>query len=227
MKYTLLTAILIFVSCTVKSQTIRYFEFRQPLGFTDTFTSFIVATSDSITISNVLNDITLPIDDRRFISGNVTNGSGGFNNNGTNWYSWHYITNEWQLTVANVEYCDGISSNIGNNPAVIAGDTIYFCPWDSYPYKEVYNTVLSIEDLNSDFQIKIYPNPSTHKIYFEWLSNNPLFIDLYSVTGQLMLTTKLSQANNKIDISQLSKGIYFIHISDNKINRVEKIIVEH
>ena len=227
MKSTLLTAILIFVSCTVQSQTIRYFEFRQPLGFTGTFTSFIVATSDTIAISDVLNDITLPIDDRRFISGNVTNGSGGFNNDGTNWYSWHYITNEWQLTYANVEYCDGISSNIGSNPAVIAGDTIHFCPWDSYPYQEVFNTGLSIEDLNSDFQIKIYPNPSTDKVFFEWVSVNPIFINLYTITGQHILTSKLSKQNNEIDISQLSNGLYFIHITDNKKNRVEKIILEH
>jgi hypothetical protein len=226
MKSISLSIILLIVGFTVKSQTIRYFEFRQPVDSTDT-SSFIVATSNTSVINDVLNDITLPIGQRRFISGNVINGNGGFNHDGTNWHSWHFITNEWQVTGFNIEYCDGISSNIGNNPSVIAGDTIYFCPWNSYPYQEVYNIGLSIEDFYSDFQIKIYPNPSTDKIYFEWLSNNPLFIDLYTVTGQHMLTTKLSKTNNKIDISQLSNGIYFIHITDNKRNRVEKIIVEH
>ena len=227
MKNTLLIAILIFVSCTVKSQTIRYFEFRQPLGFEDTFTSFIVATSDTIAINDVLNDIILPIDDRRFISGNVTNGNGGFNNDGTNWYSWHYITNEWQLTGFNVEHCDGISSLIGNHPSVIAGDTIYFCPWNSYPFQEIYTLGLSVEDLNYDLEIKIYPNPSTTKVYFEWVSINPLFIDFYTFTGQHILTTKVSKQNNFVDIRELSNGIYFIHITDNKVNGFNKIIVKH
>lgn len=226
MKSISLSIILLIVGFTVKSQTIRYFEFRQPIDTTNT-SSFIVATSDTSVIIDVLNDITLPIAQRRFISGNVTNGNGGFNHDGANWHSWHFIANEWQLTNSNVEYCDGISSNIGNHPSVIAGDTIYFCPWDSYPYQEVYNTGFSMEELNSDFQIKIYPNPSTDQVYFEWVSNDPLFIDLYTVTGQHILATKLSKANNKIDISQLSNGIYFIHITDNKINGVEKIIVAH
>lgn len=227
MKSTLLIVILIFVSCTVKSQSIRHFEFRQPLDSTGTFTSFIVATSDSNVINDVLYDITLPINNRRFISGNITNGSGGFNNDGTNWYSWHYITNEWQLTTSNVEFCDGISSTIGDHPSVIAGDTIYFCPWDSYPFQEVYNLGLSVEDLNSDLEIKVYPNPSTEKIYFEWVGNNPVFIDLYTITGQHILTTKLSKQSNEIDIKELSNATYFIHITNNEISGVKMIIVEH
>jgi hypothetical protein len=227
MKSKLLAAIFIFVSFTVKSQTIKYFEFRQPLGSTNTFTSFIVATSDPIVINDVLNDITLPVDDRRFISGNVTNGSAGFNHDGTNWYSWHYIINEWQLTTANVEHCDGISSAIGNHPSVIAGDTIYFCPWTSYPAQEIDNPALTTEDTNSNIQITIYPNPSSDKIFFEWASTNSLSIDMYNITGQHVFSTKLLKQKNAIEVNSLSEGLYFLHIVDGNKKGVEKIIVEH
>lgn len=226
MKNRLLAALLIIASFAVKSQ-IRYFEFRQPLGFTNTFTSFIVATSDPIVINNVLNDISLPINQRRFISGNVTNGNGGFNHDGTNWYSWHYITNQWQLTAANVEHCDGISSAIGNHPSVIAGNTIYFCPWTSYPSQEIFNPVLSIEELKSNIQITIYPNPSSDKIFFEWESSNDLLIKIYNAIGQHIFTTKLSKKNNDINVSNFSNGLYFINVTDGNNTFVEKIIVEH
>lgn len=224
MKNTLVSAILIFVGFTVQSQTIRYFEFRQP--FDTTFTSFIVATSDPTVIDDVLNDITIPIADRRFISGNVTNGDGGFNHNGTNWYSWHFITNEWQLTVANVEFCDGISSAIGTNPTVIAGDTLYFCPWTSYPYQEIFNPGLSIEDLNSNIQITIYPNPSSDKIFFEWPSSNYLSIEIYNVTGQHLFTTNLTKQNNEIDIRNLSEGLYLVKVVNGNNIGVKKIIIK-
>jgi len=227
MKNIIITAFLIFAVSMVKSQTIRYFEFRQPFEFTYTFTSFIVATSDPIVINDVLSNIILPINERWFISGNVTNGSGGFNNDGTNWYSWHYITNEWQLTAANVEYCDGISSAIGNHPSVIAGDTIYFCPWTSYPHQEIDNPALSIKDLDSDVQINIYPNPASDKIYVEWPSSNNLSIAIYNIMGQHVFSTKLLKEKNDINISNFSSGLYFVNVTDGNNIVIKKIIIEH
>lgn len=225
MKNISLSIILVFVGFYVKSQTIRYFEFRQP--FENAYTSFVVATSDTSAINDVLNDITLPIDQRRFISGNVANGNGGFNHDGTNWQTWHFIPDEWQLTSSNVEHCDGISSNIGNNPSLIAGDTIYFCPWDSYPFQEVYNPGLSIEDLNSNIKITVYPNPSSDKIFFEWASSDNLSINIYNVTGQHILSTNISKQQNEIDVKRFRKGLYFVIIRDGKNIGTKKLIIEH
>ncbi|TYB79470.1 T9SS type A sorting domain-containing protein [Bizionia myxarmorum] len=225
MKNSLITAILIFIGLTVKSQTIRYFEFRQP--FNTTFTSFIVATSDPMVINDVLNDIALPIADRRFISGNITNGDGGFNNDGTNWYSWHFITNQWLLTSSNVEYCDGISSAIGNHPSVIAGNIFYFCPWNSYPYQEISNPVLSTIDFDTNIQINIYPNPASDIIYFELTSSNYLEIEILNMMGQHIISTKLTKQNNIIDVSNLRNGLYLINLSEGNKKEVKKIIIEH
>jgi len=229
MKNILSIVILICVNFTVKSQVTRYFEFRQTLGqpIDSTYTSFITAASDTTVINSVLNDLMLPIANRRFISGIITNGAGGFNHDGTNWHSWHFITNEWQLTAANIEFCDGISSLIGNHPSIIAGDSLYFCPWDSYPFQEVYNPSLSVEDLNSDIQITIYSNPSTNKVYFKWESSQHLLIDIYNITGQRIFTTKLSKQNNDIDISNLYNGLYFVHLTDGNKREKRKIIVKN
>jgi len=209
---------------TVCSQT-RYFEFRQP--FNNTTTSFIVATSDNSLINEVLYDITLPVAQRRFISGNVINGHGGFNHDGTVWYTWHYIPNEWQLTVSNVEYCDGISSLIGSNPALIAGETIYFCPWESYPFQEVDNPGLSVDELNTNIQTTLYPNPAANKVHFLWSGTENLAIKVYNITGQKIFTTLISKQNNEIDITNLSVGLYFVHMSSGNEKGIEKLIVQH
>lgn len=225
MKKALIATVLILAGVAAKSQTIRYFEFRQP--FDSTTTSFIVATSDSTIISAVLNEIALPIDNRKFISGDITDGNGGFNHDGTNPYSWHFIPNEWQLTASNVEYCDGISSAIGSHPSIIAGDTLYFCPWTSYPVQEVNGPTTSIDAVNSEFQVTIYPNPSSNKVFFDWESSSDLVIDFYNVAGQHILSTSLTKHENEVDVSNLTEGLFFVKMAHSNSIAVKKIVIKH
>ncbi|GLB54211.1 hypothetical protein NBRC110019_32530 [Neptunitalea chrysea] len=227
MKKTLFTGILLCIINITATAQLRYFEFRVP--YDSTFTSFIVATSDSVVIDEVLNDLTLPINNRRFISGGITNGHGGFNYDGTNWHSWHFIPNQWQLTAAAIEFCDGITALIGTHPAIIAGGQLQFCPWSSYPYQEVTAPVLGIESNDYIKDIKIYPNPATSTIFVDWvdLSSDALIkIEIYNPIGQLVLETSLTQNNNQIDISHLSNNVYFMNIiGRGKRLAIEKIII--
>ena len=167
MKKSIITAVLLFICFISSGQTLRYFEFRQPHD--SNFTSFIAATSDLTVVNDVLTNIALPINDRKFISGNITSGHGGFNTDGTNWHSWHFITSDWQLTTSNVEYCDGISANIGDNPLVIAGDMFYYCPWTSYPYQEIYDPELLTDGLDFENAITIFPNLHQIKYFLIFL----------------------------------------------------------
>ncbi len=225
MKNGLLTIVLIVITGTVKSQTTRYFEFRQPLD--STFTSFIAATSDTAVINDVLHELSQPIDQRKFISGKVTKGDGGFNYDGANWHTWHFVTNEWQLTRFNVEHCDGISSLIGNHPSVINGDTIYFCPWNSYPYQEVRNPGLSLKKLSPHTHLIIYPNPASNEVHFLWKGpSDTLSINVYNTLGALLWTTTLSRQQNTLDISNLSNGLYFVYFSDGSTFGMEKLMLE-
>ncbi len=226
MKNALFPFLLSFAVFSARSQTTRYFEFRQPLNDTS-ISSFIVATSDASVINEVLYDLDLPVDQRRFISGNITNGDGGFNHDGMNPSTWHFIFNEWQLTGFNVEHCDGISSSIGNNPDVIAGDTILFCPWNSYPFQEVDEPLLSLDDLNADMQVAIYPNPVDETVRITWTGTNPLFVEIYTVSGQLIHTTQLARQENGIDVHELENGIYFIRITDGEKKGIKKLMVKH
>ena len=76
----------------------------------------------------------------------------------------------------------------------------------------VLNTVASLS--TNDFskkEFKIHPNPSDSILYVDALTNSEK-ATIYSQTGQLLLTQEVSPANNKIDTSTLSTGIYFLTI---------------
>ena len=63
--------------------------------------------------------------------------------------------------------------------------------------------------------IHIYPNPAKNLIYLsgEILKQNPIY-EIYNVVGEKVINNKL--INDKIDITKLSAGIYFLKIYTNE-----------
>jgi len=81
---------------------------------------------------------------------------------------------------------------------------------------------------NNAMGFNLYPNPSHGIVMFDY-SEKGHISSIYSVTGQLISKEKYSnQIDNSIDISGLSKGIYFIHFVVNETNFeiVKKIVLE-
>lgn len=58
--------------------------------------------------------------------------------------------------------------------------------------------------------LKIYPNPADNFFYIS--TNEKVQIEIFNAAGQIALQTQ-SQNNDKINVSGLSKGIYFIKIN--------------
>lgn len=82
-------------------------------------------------------------------------------------------------------------------------------------------TVLSTDDYRLS-QIKLFPNPTSDKIYFSNLGNNTF--KLYSILGKEMPFTFLVE-NQSIDISHLRNGIYFLEIQGaNQTKRTLKVL---
>ena len=64
--------------------------------------------------------------------------------------------------------------------------------------------------LDTDNNFSIYPNPATNSIYLK--TNKPESITIYDIFGRIQMV-KITY-NDKIDISDLSAGIYFIKIGE-------------
>lgn len=89
------------------------------------------------------------------------------------------------------------------------------------------NLVTSVNSLDIDMAIDIYPNPSNNEINIiipdtEKLTSNT--ITLLSPLGQILITEKINSQKSIIDISSLPKGLYLLTISVNENIFTKKII---
>lgn len=84
--------------------------------------------------------------------------------------------------------------------------------------------ITDIEEVfTEDFQIQVFPNPASEEIQISSLRSLEQ-VKLFDNIGNLMLQTRVT---DKIDISQLSGGIYFMQLlsSTSQFVNVQKIIV--
>jgi hypothetical protein len=101
--------------------------------------------------------------------------------------------------------------------------------WELYYYTDlvgVNDQPNIIDDLN------IYPNPATNElnIAFNSLQNQEINIQLYDVKGtpvyQETMQNFIGNYTNNIDLSNFSKGVYFIRIVNNQETYTDKIVIE-
>ncbi|MEO1031776.1 MAG: T9SS type A sorting domain-containing protein [Bacteroidota bacterium] len=89
-------------------------------------------------------------------------------------------------------------------------------------------SVLSVSSQELSAAISIYPNPSNGRVYI----NNSGFITLdsasiYDVNGRLILRKELADTPlNQIDLTTMSKGVYFLMVSSDDASITEKIVIE-
>jgi pimeloyl-ACP methyl ester carboxylesterase len=91
--------------------------------------------------------------------------------------------------------------------------------------------LIKILEKNSN-SITIYPNPAKNTVFigFENIPALPYTIKMVSPLGQVLLTKTITQASNQedLDISKLPKGLYYLHIADDKKRMLfnNKIVVQ-
>ncbi len=89
-------------------------------------------------------------------------------------------------------------------------------------------SILSVSDETLNAAISIYPNPSKGEVYI----NNSGFIDLdtvkvYDVNGRLILEQELKDTpQNRINLTSVSNGVYFLIVNSNEASITEKLIIE-
>ena len=90
-----------------------------------------------------------------------------------------------------------------------------------------YNPILSVQQFNPQ-QIGVYPNPNNGSFTLNIPSNNGTDIKIYSIIGDLVYSTRSSEASSAIDLSSAGKGIYFIRFTDVKsgIITIKKLSVQ-
>jgi ELWxxDGT repeat protein len=78
----------------------------------------------------------------------------------------------------------------------------------------------------SNTKITAYPNPTTGKIKFINV-NDSVLLEIYDITGKIILTDKKIMQEQEYDLSLINKGIYFYKItSKNKEISTGKLIIQ-
>ncbi len=86
-------------------------------------------------------------------------------------------------------------------------------------------TALSLDDVIQNLKISTYPNPVKNIIIVKNIDNRYSY-KVYDLSGKLLKHSS-KQLSNKINVSELSSGIYFLEIvGSNNNNYISKIIKE-
>lgn len=93
-------------------------------------------------------------------------------------------------------------------------------------YIQMYgNHILSVDEFQtSEPKIGVYPNPMMDTLNF--ISNTDTFkYQLLNISGQVLLSGRIENDTNTLDVSHLSTGVYFINLQyDTKASQTIKLI---
>jgi hypothetical protein len=74
---------------------------------------------------------------------------------------------------------------------------------------------------------EIYPNPAKDfiNIHFDKKSNNDVFLNIYSSSGELVISEKLLSDHQQLNVRDLKRGVYFVEIRSNEQSETQKVIL--
>jgi hypothetical protein len=128
-------------SCKKDSERslLRYYE----VGFKTTTatwpdSSFIVATTNASLISEIKTQLSLPVSQRKIVTGQLVSGSGGYNKNASYEFKWRFKEDDWELTEVSAEIFDGQPyTDVDTDIDYWLNTVKRFAPWSSYIKREI------------------------------------------------------------------------------------------
>ncbi|MBL0328443.1 MAG: T9SS type A sorting domain-containing protein [Bacteroidetes bacterium] len=90
------------------------------------------------------------------------------------------------------------------------------------------NSTIGVSEISNEAQISIYPNPTAGS--FNIFTSEQIkdgSIEIYNVVGELILSQKIINQQNTIDLTDQATGLYFVKvISDGEIVGMKKVMKE-
>jgi hypothetical protein len=106
-------------------------ETRQSVGWRDT--AFIVATTNEALAKQALEQLKLPVSERKHVNGALVRGDGGYNKNGSHNFKWHMKEDDWKLADMSAELLDGRPyTDVDKNLNYWVDTVKRFAPWNAY-----------------------------------------------------------------------------------------------
>jgi predicted peptidase len=100
--------------------------------------------------------------------------------------------------------------------------SLYPGSWMIRPILSMNVIVSSVTDVKTEF--KVYPNPVVSELFIETSNQNNIIL-IYSLQGVLVRKVFTNSNLTKININDLSSGLYFVEMLNDKGKKYQKIIV--
>ena len=91
-----------------------------------------------------------------------------------------------------------------------------------------FDTALSINDIQYDFQLSIWPNPSVDEMNLEFTTNYelPLSLTVTDVKGAIVASQSVTQGQYSFDVNTWAAGTYYVNLNDGEaVNIIKPIII--
>lgn len=128
------------------------------------------------------------------------------------------------FTVLFGQNLESINAGAGsNNNLIYAVAEVYVLPIDDDEassgivgvVSRIEFTTLEIDEVVYEASMRFYPNPTTQWVYIEIKNESFDAVSLFDVNGKLVLHQKVVE--NKVDLSDLHSGTYFVKTSNPRI----------
>jgi Secretion system C-terminal sorting domain/DOMON domain len=122
----------------------------------------------------------------------------------------------YTITSLNIVWGIGPSTTVTSEHSTFGSKTLTF------------STVLGVEDYTTLSDISVYPNPSNGVFTIAKNSLTPVTkISIYDMNAKLLkvISTEITDQNNTIDLTELSKGMYFMELANEADQVVKKIVI--
>ncbi|MFT5166269.1 MAG: glucose/arabinose dehydrogenase [Saprospiraceae bacterium] len=161
---------------------------------------------------------TVSIDIQPGVASNTLEGPSGYDT-----YQWFY--EEQAIGGATADTLDITSTGTGNYMLVVT--TANGCTYTS----EVFFGVLGLEDLASFEAFSVNPNPFTDELTLsmEVNSSTEVSIQVVDITGKIIFSkeaTLVGTTKETLQLSDLSTGVYFIHLKTTEGTITRKVVKE-
>jgi Secretion system C-terminal sorting domain len=112
-----------------------------------------------------------------------------------------------------------IRGNIANNPNLATQNWVNY--WNN---GEGACVIASVEMMNSDETISVYPNPFKDNVMIETNLKGAHTIGLFDVAGRLLQRHNVNQSSLQLSTSDLPSGVYTIVVTSNTFKQIFKIV---
>ena len=84
-----------------------------------------------------------------------------------------------------------------------------------------------IANNNKEYEVVVYPNPTTGTIYITTPNKGYAQAVLYDVTGREVMKQSVDAEKTIIQAGALTNGVYYLQLSGERQRATEKVIIQH